>query len=254
MRDFTIRQYISLLDQLKQSGGTFQTVSEYATTPAQQAIILRHDIDDRKEHARTFAQLQKERGIKGTYYFRVVPESFDHELIQEIESLGHEIGYHYEDMDFAKGNRHEAYRLFQIHLEKLRAIATIQTICMHGSPRSEYDNKDVWKDFSYRNHEIIAEPYLDFNFDVLFYLTDTGRMWDGKKFSIRDEIATSKTWPRFHSTSDIIVAINNKKLPLPVMLNFHPQRWTDNRLLWTKEFIFQSLKNQIKKWRKNRSK
>ncbi len=250
MRDFTIQQYTQLLDALLNSGATFQTVQEYATSPATQAIILRHDIDDRKEHARTFAQLQHQRGIKGTYYFRVVPQSFQKELIQEIESMGHEIGYHYEDMDFAKGNRQEAYKLFQIHIEQLRAIAKINTICMHGSPRSEYDNKDVWKDFSYQKHEIIAEPYLDFNFDQLFYLTDTGRMWDGKKFSIRDEIKTSKTWPVFHSTNDIITAIKDHALPLPVMLNFHPQRWTDDSVLWIKELLAQSLKNQIKRFRK----
>ena len=250
MRDFTIQQYTLLLDQLKNTGATFQTVREYATDPKQQAIILRHDIDDRKKHALIFAKLQNERGIKGTYYFRVVPESFEKNLIQEIESLGHEIGYHYEDMDFAKGDRTQAYQLFLQHLNKLREIASIQTICMHGSPRSEYDNKDVWQDFSYQNHDIIAEPYLDFNFDKLFYLTDTGRMWDGKKYSIRDEISTTKKWPQFHSTSDIIKAIKHKSLPFPVMINFHPQRWTDDGMLWTKELIFQSFKNQIKKLRK----
>jgi hypothetical protein len=254
MRDFTITQYTSLLDQLKKSGGVFQTVREYATHPEKNAILLRHDIDDRKAHALIFAKLQFERGIKGTYYFRVVPESFQEELIQEIESLGHEIGYHYEDMDFAKGNTQEAYRLFIAHLEKLRGIAKIDTICMHGSPRSEYDNKDVWKEYSYKQHGIIAEPYLDFNFDDLYYLTDTGRMWDGKKFSIRDEIKTTKIWPQFHSTQDIVLGLQNKKLPFPVMINFHPQRWTDELALWIKEMLFQSAKNQIKKWRKQRLK
>jgi hypothetical protein len=125
---------------------------------------------------------------------------------------------------------------------------------MHGSPRSEYDNKDVWKEYSYKQHGIIAEPYLDFNFDDLYYLTDTGRMWDGKKFSIRDEIKTTKIWPQFHSTQDIVLGLQNKKLPFPVMINFHPQRWTDEPALWIKEMLFQSAKNQIKKWRKQRLK
>jgi hypothetical protein len=75
-------------------------------------------------------------------------------------------------------------------------------------------------------------------------------MWDGKKYSIRDEISTTKKWPQFHSTSDIIKAIKHKSLPFPVMINFHPQRWTDDGMLWAKELIFQSFKNQIKKLRK----
>jgi len=40
-------------------------------------------------------------GIRGTYYFRIVPESFDENVIKEIYSMGHEVGYHYEDMSLA---------------------------------------------------------------------------------------------------------------------------------------------------------
>lgn len=45
------------------------------------------------------AELEKEFGIKGTYYFRIVPESFDESIIKQIEEMGHEIGYHYEEID-----------------------------------------------------------------------------------------------------------------------------------------------------------
>lgn len=39
-------------------------------------------------------------GIVGMYYFWMVLESFDEWVIWEIEELGYEIGYYYEDMDF----------------------------------------------------------------------------------------------------------------------------------------------------------
>jgi hypothetical protein len=32
------------------------------------------------------------------------------------------------------------------------------------------------------------------------------------------------------------------------MLTLHPQRWTDNKMLWVQEFIAQNLKNQVKRW------
>lgn len=254
MRDFTIQQYIQLLDALIQTGAQFQTVQEYAMNPTSRSIVLRHDIDDRKEHALIFAQIQKNRGVKATYYFRMVPQSFDIKLIQTIAALGHEIGYHYEDMDFANGNPHEAYSLFQKHLNRLREIADVKTICMHGSPRSEFDNKDVWKIYLYKSHEIIAEPYLDFDFDRLFYITDTGRMWDGNKYSIRDEIKTSKIWPSYHDTSDIIQSAKSGTLPLPVMINFHPQRWSDSIVVWTQELVLQTIKNQFKRIKKKQAK
>lgn len=254
MRDFTIQQYTLLLDALIQTGAQFQTVQEYAMHPTPRSIVLRHDIDDRKEHALIFAQIQKNRGVKATYYFRMVPQSFDKTIIQAIAEMGHEIGYHYEDMDFAKGDPHEAYSLFQKHLKELREVAEVKTICMHGSPRSEFDNKDVWKIYPYKSHDIIAEPYLDFNFDQLFYITDTGRMWDGKKYSIRDEIKTSKIWPSYHYTSDIIQSAKSRTLPFPVMINFHPQRWSDSIFVWTQELVLQTIKNQIKRIKKNKAK
>ena len=35
---------------------------------------------------------------------------------------------------------------------------------------------------------IIAEPYFDVDFDEVFYLTDTGRRWDGDSVSVRDKV------------------------------------------------------------------
>ncbi|MBA7531110.1 hypothetical protein ES705_23321 [subsurface metagenome] len=41
------------------------------------------------------------QAIKGTYYFRIVTQSFNPEIIEQIAELGHEIGYHYEDFVLA---------------------------------------------------------------------------------------------------------------------------------------------------------
>jgi|ERR1035437_5345325 hypothetical protein len=55
---------------------------------------------------------------------------------------------------------------------------------MHGSPLSKYDSKDLWKKYNYRDYKIIGEPYFDVDFNKVFYLTDTGRRWDGEKVSV----------------------------------------------------------------------
>ena len=87
-----------------------------------------------------------------------------------------------------------AYQLFCHHLEQLRQYAEIKTICMHGSPKSKYDSKDIWENrqgagqgYDYRALGIIGEPYFEIDFDEVFYLTDTGRRWDGWKVSLRDK-------------------------------------------------------------------
>ena len=53
---------------------------------------------------------------------------------------------------------------------------------------------------------------------------------------------------RFRSTFDIILAAEKGLLPDKIMLNTHPQRWTDNPVEWTKELVWQNVKNVIKKY------
>jgi len=53
---------------------------------------------------------------------------------------------------------------------------------------------------------------------------------------------------RFRTTWEIIEAAERGLLPDKIMLNVHPQRWTDRPLPWVKEFVGQNVKNVIKKW------
>ncbi len=245
MRDFTLTAYHALLDRLQRAGFGFQTFEGFLKKPEDHVAILRHDVDDRKLHSLEFARIQHRLGIRGSYFFRMVPQSFDPEVILEIHRMGHEIGYHYEDMDFAGGDPHKAIRLFEKNLQTLRNLVPVTTICMHGSPRSRYDNKDVWKHYSYRDYGIIGEPYFDLDFSKIFYLTDTGRRWDGHKVSVRDKVP-DHFGISFHSTHDIISRLRPGNFPKQVMFNFHPQRWTDDRRLWLKEKYSQTVKNWVK--------
>lgn len=133
--------------------------------------LLHHDVDGRPLNSLEFARIQHEKGIQETYYFRMVPQSLDPTIIREIAAMGHEIGYHYETMDTAKGDPVLALRQFAEGLKWLRDIAEINTICMHGSPLSTFDNRDLWKEYSYRDYGILAEPYMDLDFTNVLYVT-----------------------------------------------------------------------------------
>jgi hypothetical protein len=56
-----------------------------------------------------------------------------------------------------------------------------------------------------------------------------------------------RRWPRFHSTFDVIAAIEAGRFPDKVMMTVHPQRWTDDPFLWTRELISQNIKNVVKR-------
>ena len=252
--DFTIRKYRQLLKSLHHAGFFFQGFDEYVMDAAQKFIILRHDVDKKPENSLSFAKIQNEYGIRGTYYFRIVPESFQPGIIKAISDMGHEIGYHYETMDTCRGNVDEAYDEFRRNLETFRKLVDIKTISMHGSPLSKYDNRDIWKKYSYRELGIIAEPYFDLDFDEVFYITDTGRRWDGHLYNVRDKATNDNPMTnqyfmtlRFRSTDDIVDAVNRGTFPEKAMMNFHPQRWNDALLPWAREWVWQNIKNQAKR-------
>ncbi len=236
--DFTISKYSEFLSALKYYNF--------------ESLILRHDVDLRPANSLRTAQIEAEKGMHGIYYFRAVPESWDEEIIKLIALLGHEIGYHYESLTTCNGDVDAAYKDFCTNLERLRKIVPVRSICMHGSPRSPFDSKDIWKKYDYHALGIENEPYLDTDFSKTFYLTDTGRRWDGFKVSVRDKIPQYQDeWTAkgltFHTTDDIINALHNAVIPKILMITVHPQRWNPFGLSWCKELILQNAKNIVKR-------
>lgn len=244
--DFTVKKYKTLLKALISQDYQFQTFEEFLNSPSKKSIILRHDVDLLPYNSLRFAQIQAEQGIAGTYYFRAVPQSWDESVIKQIHELGHEVGYHYECLTTTKGNLIKGIKDFEKNLSKLRKLVPVSTICMHGSPMSKYDSKDLWKKYDYRDFGIIGEPYFDVDFKKVFYLTDTGRKWDGDKVSVRDRVDSGFDLS-FHKTDEITAAVIANELPDQIMFTFHPQRWTDSKMLWTKELLLQNTKNVVKR-------
>ena len=257
-RDFTVSIYRELVHALKDKV-TFSTFEDYRKDPGN-AVILRHDVDKLPAKSLEFARIQAELGIRASYYFRILPCSFDRGIIREIATLGHEIGYHYEDLALADGDVNAAIALFSKHLGMLREFYPVKTICMHGSPTSKYDNRLLWQNHDYREWGLTGEPYFDLDFKDIFYLTDTGRSWNGDKFSIRDRPMARQTTgeaeptlhhaasrPVYRSTTDIIKAVREGSFPTPAMMTFHPQRWHNQAALWATELVWQNTKNIIKR-------
>lgn len=245
-RDFTVVKYQRLMDALISAGYAFQTFEAYLQSPLDKVVILRHDVDRNPGNSQIFALLEHQRGIRATYYFRIVPSSLHNDKLQEIKNMGHEIGYHYEDMDRAKGNPDSAIVSFEQNLCMLRKLAPINTICMHGSPLSKYDNKDLWKHYDYRSYHIIGEPYFDLNNEKVFYVTDTGRKWNYSGASIRDKVK-GPFQVELSNTDSLIDMIISTKTPDQMMITTHPQRWNDDLAPWVIELIGQSIKNLFKR-------
>lgn len=252
--DFTLKKYGELLGCLRESGYAFITYADYCEGDLPgRFVILRHDVDLLPRNSLTTARLEKAAGARASYYFRAVPESWDENIIKAIRGLGHEIGYHYESLTTCDGDVDAAYKDFLGNLRELRKLAPVRTVCMHGSPRSPFDSKDIWKKYDFKSLGISGEPYLTTDFSKLLYLTDTGRRWDGYKVSVRDKVeGFQEEWEAagwsFHSTDDIIKALKENRLADKLMITTHPQRWNETGYLWFRELLVQNLKNIVKRF------
>ncbi|KKG15973.1 hypothetical protein EO98_04525 [Methanosarcina sp. 2.H.T.1A.6] len=271
MRDFTLTKYESLLQAIKKTDYSTCTVYDFLKNKPVKCIILRHDVDRAVNRNLEMAKLEHSYGIKSTYYFRHIEETFKPDIILQMAEMGHEIGFHYEVMDKANGDTDKAIEIFKTELEDLRKVTEnvteINTVCMHGNPLKPWSNRDLWQKYDFRDFGLAGEPYLSIDYNKVFYLTDTGRTWADLKIRVKDTIdrpgdisgdksegksgsksesksgTNAKANPRaISSTDDVIRLIQSEKVS-QICLLVHPNRWCEDFGGWTKELLFQNVKN-----------
>ena len=244
--DFRQTLLPDLYSSLKEQGYEFITFSDFLTkSSSNKFIILRHDVERHYQNALKFAEIQHDLGIRATYFFRM-SKHYNEDVIKRITSLGHEAGYHYDDLSKCRGDYQKAIGRFESNLKKLRSITEVKTISMDGSPLSKYDNRMLWDKYNYSDYGIIGEPYFDVDYKEVFYLTDTGRRWNASHLSLRDKVKEGIVLEQLKHTKDILNLASKGTLPDKILMTFHPQRWTNNSPAWIREIIWQNLKNQVK--------
>ena len=234
-RDFTLRKYKELLIAL--GPGDF-SLKNYFNNNEKYAII-RHDVDRPPENVLAMAKLEHELGIKSTYFFRIKEKLFIENVISCVMELGHEVGYHYEVLDKAKGDYTVAIKIFEDEWNIFKKWNS-ETICMHGNPLSKFNNRDIWMKYDFKDYVVIGEAYLSVDFSKYKYFTDTGRKWNSNSFSVKDKIGYGLI--NIRKTDEIISLIKSGKLKRVYLLT-HPSKWNDDYIPWFKEFVFQNIKN-----------
>ncbi|WP_367343962.1 hypothetical protein [Methanomethylovorans sp.] len=239
--DFTMDKYEIICQNLLKAKLTSSTVKDFLLKKNKSRIvILRHDVDKDPNLALKMAKIEYLYGIRSTYYFRYKRGVFDSNIIKNISNMGHEIGYHYEVLDKAKGDYFLAMEIFKEELKCLRNIAEVSTICMHGNPLTPWVNKDIWKKYNFEDFGILGEAYLSLNFNDIYYFTDTGRSWNSSKYSVKD-IIDNYPIHKINSTDDLIDFMYKTDKNMCILV--HPNRWKDKLISWYIELIYQNIKN-----------
>jgi len=243
MRDFTLSTYRLLLDELLEAGcRTFPLVEVCRSTPEGPFVVLRHDVDRNPQNALKMAKLEKEAGVVSTYYFRMNKKVFIPDIIREIPELGHEVGYHFEDLTSMKGDAVKAVDSFKRNVEKLRELVPVSTVSMHGKPLSRFDNRELIKMIDLKELDILCEPYSVVNRLNMVYLTDVGRKWNNSSTNFRDK-AEGQAGYDLRTTFDVIAALGNELSGKNMMLNIHPERWNEDIMPWLANAVWQKIKN-----------
>lgn len=245
MRDFTLKTYQLLLETFLQGGYRFRTFEEFMEIPCEgKVIVMRHDVDELAKNALKMARVEKELGIRATYFFRVVKQSNVPEVIREIVKMGHEVGYHYEDLSSSDGDIAKASDSFKTNLAYFRQYYPVRTVCMHGSSTSKHDNRQLWDQHQLSEFGLIGEPYLTVDFNKVFYLTDTGYAWDGGRYAVRD-VVEDVFGLTFHSSGQIIESVNKGEFPEQALILAHTL-WSGNWFQWMILHARESVRNRIK--------
>ena len=231
--DFTLTVYKELLEVMKGCGYNFYTMSEWLERKPETGIVIRHDVDRRASNSLRTAELEHASGIQATYYFRITKDSFRRDIIEGISRLGHEAGYHYEDLTTHSGDKVKAIESFSANLNMIRECAEVKTIAMHGKPMSKYNNLDLWKSYDFKDFGITGEAYLTPDYTKTYYFSDTGRSWKSNTKANYKDYTGGLTSGKVKRTQDLIEFIRDER-PDKMILVTHPERWSDS----IAEFIF----------------
>ncbi|MFC1755874.1 hypothetical protein ACFLZK_00575 [Patescibacteria group bacterium] len=244
MRDFTLSKYENLLVALNKRGVQIYGVKCWVEQKPDRGVLIRHDVDRKPINALKVAELELKHNTFTTYYFRSKKNSFKPEIIKEIAEMGHEIGYHYENLSDCKGSYRRAINDFEKNLNILREVTEINTIAMHGKPLSQYKNDSLWNKYNYKKYGILAESFNTIDYTDTYYFTDTGRVWQNNKNNLRDKVNTTLS-ADINSTEELIKFID-KEMKVAVVV--HPERWNDDIIGWVYSYIFDVFANTTKKF------
>lgn len=110
-------------------------------------VNLKHDVESQPQKALDLAKIEHKYGHCATYYVQayLMTESNKY-IFQEIQRLGHEVTYHHDVMDGAKGVLTDAVTLYKDNLANFKSLGfEVHTVCQHGNPVSDYENRDFFR-------------------------------------------------------------------------------------------------------------
>ncbi len=141
-RAFVHGRYERLLDRLADARRLrVVPLDEFRSLADGERVVvgLRHDVDDRLENALRLAELERDRGLRATYFvLHTAPYWRESDLLDKLErlqELGHEIGFHNDLVTLERLEGIDVGAYLRRELDRLRSAGIrIRGAAAHGSP------------------------------------------------------------------------------------------------------------------------
>ena len=253
---FYYKNWDNFCRKLVESGVTLCTAEEsLKLEKGTRFVVLKHDVETFVPNAYKLAKIEHKYGIKGSYYVQAYLMNDDENvrLLQEMQSWGHEISYHYDVLDAHAGDYEAAEKDF---VEKSNVFANAGfkygTICQHGNPVKNRVGYTSNRDF-FRHKEIrsrypqwvdMVVDYSKYAVSAYKYISDASYRWN-----IITEPETNDLHPevknmRIGGFDKLFTLIEGSKESF--IVSTHPHRWMDKAWkIQTKIAVFRVVRNTV---------
>ncbi len=197
-------------------------------------IAIKHDVETNVEKAVRLAEIEYRYGIQATYYVQADLLKGNVDQLKKIQSMGHEVTYHYDVLDANNGDFKAATDEFTKIVKEFSSYGfEVKTVCPHGNPVVVRDGWSSNKDF-FRDESIVKKfpNILDMVIQLpnklngkYIYISDAGYRWK-QIVNIKDNDIVNHGDVNLGDYKNLLKIIGNEDR---VILSTHPHRWEGSK-------------------------
>jgi hypothetical protein len=180
--DFSYNHYCEIIELAKKKGYRIMPLADLLSSGDDRIMLLRHDVEWSVERAARMAEIEHSLSVRATYFIRVHSETYNpfsfktYPSLKRIYQLGHEIGLHFENLDFSVVTGEDPSSILKRELGILQTILGIKIrgVAAHRD-FSGIDNSD------FSSGIVLSEYGLDYEAYQLskefLFVSDSLRTW-----------------------------------------------------------------------------
>lgn len=214
-------------------------------------VVLKHDVETDVKKAYNIAKIESKYGHNGSYYVQayLLNNEKNIEYLKKMSEMGHEISYHYDVLDWAKGDYEKAEIEYEKNVQLFKNNGfEIVTVCQHGNPVVERvgytSNRDFFRNEKiankYNNQSDIMVNFATKSNTNYLYFSDAGRKFKLIYDPFFNDVTNSDDKNVPYANLDLLfesIGENN------AIISMHPHRWCKNGFVYfIKTAIFKTVK------------